>query len=272
MLRYGLLPVLIRLLYRPPGAFLPDRRRGRTGKSDFLALYVLADLHLSHSSDKPMDVFGARWENHTEKILNNWQSAVGSGDTTVIPGDLSWGMNFGNTAEDLRFVHELNGRKLIGKGNHDYWWQTMRKLNAFKEENGFSSIDFLFNNAFYEQGFIICGTRGWTVSEKPSAEDERILMRESGRLRISLECGKKLKESAPEDTETLVFMHYPPAVGETVYEPFAELFAEYGVKRCFYGHIHAAKAENLAARAGQTRLYCVSADMINFKPMRIDRV
>ncbi len=233
-----------------------------------MALFVLADLHLSHSADKPMDVFGARWENHTEKILNNWQNTVTPEDTVVIPGDLSWGMDFGNTEADLRFVHELNGKKIIGKGNHDYWWQTMKKLTSFKREHGLESIDFLFNNAFYEQGFIICGTRGWTLSEKPNADDEMIILREAGRLKLSLECGRKLKEEHPE-AETLVFMHYPPVCGELTNAPALELFEEYGIKLCCYGHLHGVKAESLAARAGQTRLYCVSADIINFKPMMI---
>ena len=104
-----------------------------------------------------MDVFGAKWENHTEKILNNWQSTVLPEDTVVIPGDFSWGMNFCSSAEDLRFVHALNGKKIIAKGNHDFWWQTMRKLTAFTEKNGLDTVSFLHNNAYYEQGFIICG-------------------------------------------------------------------------------------------------------------------
>lgn len=236
-----------------------------------MALYVIADLHLSHSANKPMDVFGPRWEGHTEKIKNNWQSVVAPEDTVVIPGDLSWGMDFGNTAEDLRFVHELNGKKIIGKGNHDYWWQTMRKLTSFTAENGLGTVEFLHNNAFYEQGFIICGTRGWMISEKPSADDEKILLREAGRLKLSLEEGKLLAKEHP-DAETLVFMHYPPAYGNVVCGHFSELFDEFGVKRCFYGHLHGAKEESLAARAGNARLYCVSADMIRFKPMRIDKL
>ena len=236
-----------------------------------MALYVIADLHLSHSANKPMDVFGPCWEGHTEKILNNWQSAVTPEDTVVIPGDLSWGMDFGNTAEDLRFVHGLNGKKIIGKGNHDYWWQTMRKLKAFTAENGLDTVEFLHNNAFFDQGFVICGTRGWTISEKLSADDEKILLREAGRLKLSLEEGKRLAEEHP-GAEIIVFMHYPPAYGDTVCEHFSALFDEYGVRRCFYGHLHGAKEKSLAARAGNARLYCVSADMIRFKPMRIDKL
>ena len=235
-----------------------------------MALYVLADLHLSQTADKPMDVFGAKWENHTEKILNNWQSTVLPEDTVVIPGDVSWGMNFCSSAEDLRFVHALNGKKIIAKGNHDFWWQTMRKLTAFTEKNGLDTVSFLHNNAYYEQGFIICGTRGWALSETPSTADKQIITREAGRLRLSLECGEKLKEEHPE-AETLVFLHYPPAYGELVCAPIAAVLEEYGVKRCYYGHLHNIKAESLASRIGGARLYCVSADVINFKPMRIDK-
>ena len=235
-----------------------------------MALFVLADLHLSHAADKPMDVFGARWENHTEKILNNWQNTVAPEDTVVIPGDLSWGMDFGSSYEDLRFVHALNGKKIIGKGNHDYWWQTMRKLTAFTAENGLDTVNFLHNNAYYEQGFIICGTRGWTLAENPSAADTQIILREAGRLRLSLESGAALKKLYPE-AEILVFLHYPPAYGGLVCGPIADVLDEYGVRRCYYGHLHNIKTESLASRAGNARLYCVSADLIGFKPMRIDR-
>ncbi|MEG2004146.1 MAG: metallophosphoesterase, partial [Clostridia bacterium] len=128
-----------------------------------MSVFVLSDLHLSHSSDKPMDIFGPQWENHTKKIFDNWQNTVDENDTVIIPGDISWGMNFGNTYEDLMFIEKLNGTKIIGKGNHDYWWQTQKKLNDFLHEKEIKSIKFLYNNAFRSENFIVCGTRSWFV-------------------------------------------------------------------------------------------------------------
>lgn len=231
-------------------------------------VFVLADLHLSHSSDKPMDVFGPKWENHTRKIYENWQSTVSPDDTVVIPGDISWGMDFNTSAEDLKFIDSLNGKKIIGKGNHDYWWQTMRKLNAFLDEIGAVSIKFLFNNAYAVENYIICGTRGWFTDEKYTPEDEKIVLREAGRLELSLAEAMKLKGALPE-SEVVAFLHYPPAFNGTVCNPITEILNKYGVKRCFYGHIHGAPPERQEPYAGNTRLYCVAADFINFKPMRI---
>lgn len=233
-----------------------------------MALYVLADLHLSHSADKPMDVFGARWENHTEKIYKNWQETVKETDTVVIPGDISWGMNFDSAYDDLKFVDSLNGRKIIGKGNHDYWWQTMAKLNAFVRDNGLDTVSFLFNNAYAVENYIICGTRGWMLDDAYSADDEKIVLREAGRLRLSLAEAEKLKKDYP-DNEIVAFLHYPPSYKGNVCRPIADVLEEYNIKRCFYGHLHGVKSESLETRLGETRLYCVSADLIGFKPMRV---
>ena len=231
-------------------------------------VYTMADLHLSHSSGKPMDVFGGKWENHTQKIYENWQKTVTPEDTVIIPGDISWGMDFGTSAEDLKFVDSLNGTKIIGKGNHDYWWQTMRKLNAFLDEIGATTIKFLFNNAYAVENYIICGTRGWFTDAKYTPEDEKIVLREAGRLELSLTEAIKLKQIHP-DCEIVAFLHYPPAYNGVVCKPITEVLNKYGVNRCFYGHIHGAPPENQEPYAGNTRLYCISADFINFKPMRI---
>lgn len=231
-------------------------------------VFAIADLHLSHTSGKPMDVFGQKWENHTQKIFQNWQSIVSPDDTVIIPGDISWGMNFDSSAEDLLFIERLNGKKIIGKGNHDYWWQTMKKLNAFIDEIGAFSIKFLFNNAHVVENYIICGTRGWFTDEKYTPEDEKIVNREAGRLELSLSEAMKLKEEYP-DKEIVAFLHYPPAYNGLVCDPITRVLNKYEVKRCFYGHIHSAPPERHEAYAGTTRLYCISADYINFKPMRI---
>ncbi len=231
-------------------------------------VFVIADLHLSRTSEKPMDVFGAKWENHTERIYENWQNTVDPGDTVVIPGDISWGMDFGSSAEDLKFVDALNGTKIIGKGNHDYWWASMKKLDAFLKKINSSRIKFLFNNAYAAENYIICGTRGWIVDGKYTPEDEKIVLREAGRLELSLAEAHRLQESRPE-SEIIAFLHYPPAYNGVVCEPIAEVLNKHQIKRCYYGHIHSAPPEKQERFAGSTRLYCVSADFINFKPMRV---
>ena len=232
-----------------------------------MAVYALADLHLSHSSDKPMDIFGKRWENHTQKIYNNWQETVSPDDTVVIPGDISWGMDFGSSYEDLRFIDSLNGRKIIGKGNHDYWWQTMKKLNSFVKSECLDTISFLFNNSYIAENYIICGTRGWML-EDTSEDDEKIILREAGRLELSLSEGERLKKDYPEN-EIVVFLHYPPSYKGNTCVPIFEILEKHSVKRCFYGHLHGVSPESLETRLGETRLYCVSSDLLGFRPMRI---
>lgn len=231
-------------------------------------VFVIADLHLSHSSGKPMDIFGPKWENHAEKIYKNWQNVVDPEDTVVIPGDISWGMDFDGCAEDLKFIHSLKGKKIIGKGNHDYWWGSMKKLNAFAKTIGAESIRFLFNNAYLAEKFIVCGTRGWFTEEKYAPEDEKIVLREAGRLELSLEEGQRLQKLHPEN-EIIVFLHYPPAYNGVVCEPIGEVLKKHKIKRCFYGHIHSSEDQKKERSLGETRLYCVSADQIGFKPLLI---
>ncbi len=235
-----------------------------------MSVFVIADLHLSFSSEKPMDVFGPKWENHTQRIFENWQSAVAPGDTVVVPGDVSWSMRLDGARQDLLFLDSLNGKKIIGKGNHDYWWQTQKKLSEFLAKIGSRTIDFLYNNAFAAENFIISGTRGWFPEDSYSPEDEKIALREAGRLRISLERARKLKETYPE-SEIIVFLHYPPAYGGTECKPIVEVLAEYQIGRCFYGHIHGGPPEKQVFSAGGARLFCVSSDFIGFKPMKINQ-
>ena len=234
-----------------------------------MSIFMLSDPHLSLTADKPMDVFGARWENYLEKLEMNWKNTVGSGDTVVIPGDISWGMGLDTATEDLTFINALPGRKIIGKGNHDYWWQTMKKLTAFKEEIMADSIDFLFNNAYLCENFIISGTRGWMLDSNYSDEDLKIVNREAGRLRLSLEEAKKLKASSP-NAEIVVFLHYPPSFGGIICRQIVDVMLEYDVKRCFYGHIHSINPELLDRQADGIEIFCVSADLLGFKPMKLN--
>lgn len=233
-------------------------------------LYTLSDPHLSLSCDKPMDIFGQRWHNHAQRLAQNWRSTVTDGDTVVIPGDISWGMTFEEARDDLLFIHSLPGHKIIGKGNHDYWWDTAAKLERFKAENSLDSIDFMHNNALYAQGKIICGTRGWTCEENLSAEDKKLVERENLRLRISLDAAKKLRRDYP-NAEIIPFMHFPPATPFYVHENIMDTLLEYGAQRLYYGHLHGISGENKICRTKYgILLYLVSGDYLEFKPLRID--
>ncbi len=236
-----------------------------------MGIYAIADLHLSFSTDKPMDIFGSKWENYTEKLKTNWNRLVKDEDIVVIPGDLSWAMYLEDTADDFLFLHQLNGQKIIMKGNHDYWFSTASKINTFFKQNGFGSIRLLHNN-FYpysgEKKYGICGTKGFDVSKKPvKEEDLKLLNRETLRLSHSIE---QAKEAGCE--EILVFLHYPPVLEMDKFNknPFTEMMHQYGIKKCYYGHLH-----HLAAHRAIEGLYdgieyqLVSCDHLNFQPCQI---
>ena len=170
-----------------------------------MALFAIADTHLSFGTNKPMDTFEG-WNNYTEKLEKNWNKLVSDKDTVVIAGDISWAMNFDELIADFQFIDNLNGNKIIIKGNHDYWWNTMSKMNAFIEENNFNSIKILHNNSVTYNNISICGSRGW-LFESEEDHDEKILNREVFRLKASLD--------SAECEEKIVFLHYPPSVSYT---------------------------------------------------------
>ncbi len=234
-----------------------------------MSVFTIADLHLSHSADKPMDVFGPRWENHTQRLLQNWQSVVKPTDTVIIPGDISWGMRTEDALADLSFIQNLNGRKIIAKGNHDFWWQTMKKLYEFRDSIGAYSIDFLYNNAYVAEDYIICGTRGWFPESNYSEFDEKIVNREAERLRTSILAGKKLQEQFP-DKELLVFLHYPPAYGDVRCLRICDVLHEYQIKRVFYGHLHGAQKSRLVHQIAGATATLVAADYLDFMPLIIE--
>ena len=167
-----------------------------------MSLYAIADLHLSLGTDKPMDIFGG-WDNYIERLDKNWRSTVKSEDTVVIAGDISWAMRLEQTFKDFSFIESLPGRKIFLKVNHDYWWTTRKKIEAYLKENNFKSISILFNSAEVVENFAVCGTRGWSY-DCSTQEDVKILNREVGRLTMSIEQARKL------DREVIVFLHYPP--------------------------------------------------------------
>ncbi len=236
-----------------------------------MSLYVMADLHLSTTTNKPMDVFGARWTDHMEKIKKNWCAIVNEDDTVIIPGDISWGIDYNEAKNDFEFINSLPGKKLLGKGNHDYWWGTMAKNKAFLKENGFDTIDFLFNNAYKVEDYIVCGTRGWYVDEKlqnepNDAEYQKIVLREAQRLKTSLDQAIKLREN---DEKILVFFHFPPVFKSFVCNEIIDVLLEYDIKNCYFGHIHGVYNVPRTLTYQGIDFSLVSSDYSNFVPMII---
>lgn len=227
-----------------------------------MALYTIGDLHLSLGTDKPMDVFGSNWQNHTEKLREGFAS-LNAEDVCVICGDLSWGIDLEGAREDFRFIGALPGKKIILKGNHDYWWSTASKAYRFFEENGIEGISILNNNCCFYDDIAICGTRGWFYEEETHGEhDKKIMLRELGRLETSLK--------AAGEKEKLVFLHYPPIFGAYRCEGILELFENYGVKKCFYGHIHGkGRGAAFENEYNGTEYRLISADHVGFTPVQI---
>lgn len=227
-----------------------------------MALYTIGDLHLSLGGDKPMDVFGGRWENYVEKLSTGF-STLDEDDLTVLCGDITWGMTMDEALPDFEFIEGLPGRKLILKGNHDYWWTTATKARAFFAEHGMKSIDVLHNSSFEYEGVSICGTRGWFYEEdKGDAHDKKIMNREIMRLETSL-------RTAPTDL-IYVFLHYPPKYLGYECPEILELLQKYKVRRCYYGHIHGLGCRSaFNGTIGGTELTLVSADHVKFKPVRV---
>lgn len=226
-------------------------------------LYTIGDLHLSLGCDKPMDIFSG-WSNYLERLEAAWNGMITDDDTVVLVGDHSWALKLEDSFNDLEYIHSrLKGRKILVKGNHDLWWSTMSKISAFTGGSGFSSISFLFNNAYLAEGVSICGTRGW-IRENGEEPDKKVLLREAGRLEASLKEGVKL------GGELVAFIHYPPVyrAEENVY--ITDVLHSYGVKRCYYAHLHGASikgALNGVKDGIEYRL--VSADGVGFSPVRV---
>lgn len=230
-----------------------------------MSLYCISDPHLSLSCDKPMDVFGDRWQDYVQKLETNWKECVKEEDTVVIPGDISWGMNLNQSLADFAFINSLPGKeKIILKGNHDYFWTSRIKMETFFEENSLNTLKILHNNFFpYDENYGICGSRGW-INENGKAQDKKILDREALRLEASI------KPCVESGREPLVFLHYPPIYAETVCNEIFDVIKRYGVKKVFYGHIH-----GLSYRYAIDGIYdgidfrLVSCDYLEFKPVKI---
>jgi len=227
-----------------------------------MSLYAIGDTHLSLSTNKPMDIFGKSWENHTQRLKEGF-AQLNEDDLTVICGDLSWGMDLDECLEDFLFIHNLPGRKIILKGNHDYWWSTASKAKSFFERNGIDSIEILHNNCHFYGGAAICGTRGWFYEEETgTGHDKKIMDRELGRLETSLK--------AAGERDKYVFLHYPPKFGSYECAEILELFEKYGVAMCLSGHIHGRSLKNIFEGEYRGTVYkTVSADRLGFEPVKV---
>ena len=229
-----------------------------------MALYVIADLHLAFGApEKTMDVFTG-WHGYTERIRDNWTRIVRPEDTVVLPGDISWAMGIRNAAADFKFLDALPGTKLIGKGNHDYWWGTVKKMTEMLDANGLSTIRFLFNNAYLCDGISVCGSRGWFFDAQDAEDNAKVIAREAQRLKTSIETGLTL------GGEPAVFMHYPVVMDDKTCEPLFRVLQDYRIKRCYFGHIHGDRTGRLADFTVEgVRFSLASADFLDFTPKKV---
>lgn len=225
-----------------------------------MALYAIGDTHLSLGSPKPMDVFGGKWVGYVEKLREGFR-CVGPEDTVVLCGDLSWGMSLEEAEQDFAFLDALpGGRKLLLKGNHDYWWNTAAKMNAFFGAHGFQTLKILHNNCYFYGETALCGTRGWFYEEDEGGHSEKVFRRELMRLEASLK--------AAGDHEKLCFLHYPPCYQGYVCTEIIALMERYGVTGCCYGHLHGGSHRlAVSGRRGSITYHLVSADFLGFQPL-----
>lgn len=225
-----------------------------------MSLFALSDLHLSLNSNKPMDIFGPAWTDHYLKIKENWNRKIKDDDYVLIAGDISWAMNLDEAKADIDFIHSLKGNKILIKGNHDYWWNSIKKLNSM-----YNDMFFIQNTFLKYEDYGICGTRGWINLNNTEEHDEKVYKREIMRLKMSLDCAKKegLKKF-------IVMMHYPPATKVSESTEFVDILAEYNVEKLIYGHIHS-DSKNICINGMYKGIdfICSSADIINFDPLTI---
>ena len=235
-----------------------------------MSIFVIGDLHLSLNNPKPMDIFGDNWTNHEEKIKEDWLKKVKEDDLVVLPGDFSWETYLENTTLDFNYINLLPGKKILLKGNHDYWWSTLSSMRKFLEENNFTNIDFLYNNSYEFENKILCGTRGWSITDEEM--DKKLINRELIRLELSIQDGIKKYGN---DKEIIVFMHYPPITKAKIITQqeadFVEMMKKYNVKRCYYGHLHGISINDAVEGVIEgIELKLVSADGLDFKLLKIE--
>ena len=233
-----------------------------------MSIYAIGDLHLSFGTDKPMNVFGVNWENYEEKLKMYWNESINEEDTVLIPGDFSWATYLKDTFKDFEFLSRLNGKKILLKGNHDYWWTTLKSMRNFLEENNFLNIDFIFNSSIELEEVIVVGTRGWALNDTENSE--KMLNRELSRLEMSIKDAKQKNENK----KIICMMHYPP-INNNIIEKneksaYIELMKKYGITQCIYGHLHGkSHIDAVEGCIDGVNLKLVSSDYIGFKPVKI---
>lgn len=224
-----------------------------------MSLYAIGDPHLSLGTDKPMDIFRG-WNDYVERLEKNWKNLITDDDTVVLMGDISWAMKLEDTKKDFEFINLLPGKKIIMKGNHDYWWNTLTKMNNFVKENSFDTISFLFNNSYLVDGISICGTRGWFFDAEKEDMD-KVILREAGRLRASIKAGREA------GGEPYVFLHYPPLNNEQICQPVFDVLEEEKISRCFYAHLHGPAVNySFNGEKNGIKFELLSADYLKFCP------
>ncbi len=225
-----------------------------------MSLFAIADTHLSLGTNKPMDSFPG-WNDYVQRLEKNWNKIVTESDTVVIAGDISWAMNFDELVADFDFLNKLNGRKIIVKGNHDYWWNTATKMNEFIVSNKFDTIKILHNNSYTVNNTSVCASRGW-MFESAEEHDEKILKREVNRIKLSLD--------SAESEQKIVFLHYPPVTVNSECREILNLLNDYGIKKCFYGHLHGVAAKYaVEGEIDGIDFNLISCDKLKFTPKLI---
>ena len=227
-----------------------------------MSVYTISDLHLSFGTNKPMDIFRG-WDNYVDRLVANWNRLVKKEDTVILPGDLSWGLKLEETLNDFLFLEKLNGTKIIGKGNHDLWWSTKKKIEEFFEKNDIKTVKLLFNNAYLVEDIAVCGTRGWFYDAAET--DKKVVLREAGRLETSI------KEALKFEKEPKVFLHYPPVYSDMVCEEIFEVLKKYNIKTVYHGHIHGAGFNKSVSVYDGISLKLVSCDCVDFTPVCVKK-
>ena len=235
-----------------------------------MAIYTIGDLHLSFNENKPMSIFGENWEGYEEKVKENWTNLVKEEDLVVLPGDFSWSMYLKDTYKDFEYLNNLPGKKILLKGNHDYWWSTVNSMRNYIKENHFENIDFLYNNAYEFENKIIVGTRGWALGE--DLESKKMINREVSRLELSIKNGL---ENYGEDKEIVAFMHYPPIIKQNIQNneinDFIRILKQYNIKQCYYGHLHgSAIKEAVEGEYFGINFKLVSSDSVEFDLVKVE--
>lgn len=229
-----------------------------------MALYALSDTHLSFAKDKPMDIFGEVWKNHPDKIRQSWLDTVTDEDTVLMPGDISWAINYGDLQPDMEFILSLTGKKIISQGNHDYWWNSTQRLNEM-----YSPVKFIKNDFFVYGDTAVCAIKGWTCPNDTyyTDRDEKLYIRETGRLQAVLDSAANKGYN-----KIAVMMHYPPTNDKKERSAFVELLEKYGVQKVIYGHLHGEQSFNASYKGivNGIEYILVSGDYLNFMPKKIE--